>query len=586
MIRKLPLLAFLAVSLSVSGLSAAPIKLGKRHKDESNGFKFQPPTKWDQVPTKFKDVTVVGKWVAGRAKRGWYAAQLQVLRFLKASARSPEERAKPPAGGPQGIPGYAGLFQGQPKDVFDYIKRSFLFRKFNIVEDDTDFKMKGKDLTAHFRVYHENVPKGMPGRDIEKGQTMIVAAQVTSRAESDSTYGILFLCTVADTKDMLSPFKTCIRRFRILEPDEEDEEDQVSDADLFVDSETKPEVWRDVRKAKLIPGWGARDTQNYLIIYNKEVKKNLLKTIAKHIEAIRGQVYEQLFPPASRVTAISVVRVCKDKAEYHKYGGPGGSAGYWSPGDEELVFYQDKSNKKDSLRVLYHEAFHQYIHYAVGKVAPHSWFNEGHGDYFAGHNYKGKRFIADVFRWRTGIISNAIARKSYVPLEDFLTYTQGQYYSNPGLCYAQGWSFVYFLREAERLKIKKYKKYWGLLDKYFAMIKANVKLVKEKGLYGLEDLDDKEKEGEGTGEDAVPAEPESGLTKVPGIEKPFPGEHPAAGAAPEPEKVDTTTETKTVAGPQIKGIKSGLDKAVKDVFGKLDLSQLEKDWIEFIKKHG
>ncbi len=285
------------------------------------------------------------------------------------------------------------------------------------------------------------------------------------------------------------------------------------------------------------------------------------------------------------------MRVCKDKAEYHKYGGPGGSAGYWSPGDEELVFYQDKRNKKDSLRVLYHEAFHQYIHYAVGKVAPHSWFNEGHGDYFAGHNYKGRNFVADVFRWRTGIISNAIARKSYVPLKDFLTYTQGQYYANPGLCYAQGWSLVYFLREVERRKIKKYKQYWGLLDRYFAKIKANVKLVKEKGLYGLEDppeeeKKEKEKEGEGFGEAAGPAEPESKLTKVPGIDKPFPGEHPGAGAAPEPEKIDTTTETKTVAGPQITGIKSGLDAAVADVFGKIDLEQLEKHWIEFIKRHG
>jgi len=63
---------------------------------------------------------------------------------------------------------------------------------------------------------------------------------------------------------------------------------------------------------------------------------------------------------------------------------------------------------KDSLRVLYHEAFHQYIHYAVGDVAPHSWFNEGHGDYFAGHNYRGRKFKSDVFRWRTGIIANAL----------------------------------------------------------------------------------------------------------------------------------------------------------------------------------
>src|SRR5512139_1126198 len=51
------------------GSSAAPITLGPRYKDESNGFQIQVPDKWDQVPTKFQEVALVGKW-SGRAKRG------------------------------------------------------------------------------------------------------------------------------------------------------------------------------------------------------------------------------------------------------------------------------------------------------------------------------------------------------------------------------------------------------------------------------------------------------------------------------------------------------------------------------------
>ena len=43
----------------------------------------------------------------------------------------------------------------------------------------------------------------------------------------------------------------------------------------------------------------------------------------------------------------------------------------------------------DTLAVLYHEAFHQFIFYSVGEVAPHSWFNEGHGDYFSGADVVG-----------------------------------------------------------------------------------------------------------------------------------------------------------------------------------------------------
>ena len=86
------------------------------------------------------------------------------------------------------------------------------------------------------------------------------------------------------------------------------------------------------------------------------------------------------------------MRVCGDRKEYHEYGGPGGSAGYWNSGSEELVFYDASRSKKiddDTVSVLYHEAFHQYIYYSVGNVAPHSWFNEGHGDYYAGADLKG-----------------------------------------------------------------------------------------------------------------------------------------------------------------------------------------------------
>ncbi|MFQ5845295.1 MAG: hypothetical protein ACE5JG_09950, partial [Planctomycetota bacterium] len=240
----------------------------------------------------------------------------------------------------------------------------------------------------------------------------------------------------------------------------------------------------------------------------------------------------------------------------------------------------------------YHEAFHQYIHYAVGDVAPHSWFNEGHGDYFAGHNYRSHKFRAAPFRWRTGIIANAIAQKTYVPLLDFLKYTQGEYYSNPGLCYAQGWSLVYFLREVERRRIKKYKKYWGVLDRYFEAIKRNVKTVKDKGLYGLEEPPPAPPGEEGepkdpAAEQPVEAEPEpdpfAGLPVPPGLEKPFPGEHPRAGEKAARPTAEGNSETRSVVGPKITGVKSALDAAVDEAFRGIDLAQLEKDWINFSK---
>lgn len=568
------LLLLVATLSSVAG--GASLKLGPRYKDESNGFQIQVPRKWDQVPTKFQEVAIVGKWAAPRTK-GWYQANLVVLRFLDAQV---EDAANPMEALKRGIPGYRSMLRFQPKNVWQYVERNYIVDSEDIVEREEEFRMSSKKFKASYRIYKEDAGKGGDSRREMMGRAVVVAAQIETVEKSDSSFGVIFSMSDADFEKWDKGVENVIKRFKILDDDGEEEGDEGStDADIFVDSTKKPEAWREARKKKLIPGWAAIDTENYLIVYNKEVKRSLIKKVAKHIEAIREQVFMPMFPPTKEIKAISVVRVCKDRSEYHKYGGPGGSAGYWSRGDEELVFYQDKSNKKDSLRVLYHEAFHQYIHYAVGDVAPHSWFNEGHGDYYAGHNYRSGKFKADVFRWRTGIIANAIAQKSYVPLEQFLKYTQGQYYARAGLCYAQGWSFVYFLREVERRKIKKYKKYWGLLDKYFEAIKKNVKSVKEQGLEGLREpvpVPPAEEE---------PAAPEAPtLPRPPGLEQPFPGENPLAGAGDDPGAKKGRGETKTVTGPRITGIKSGLDAAVDQAFKGIDLEQLEKDWIEFSKR--
>jgi len=605
MLRKALGLVFVLVF--VVGSSAAPISLGARYKDESNGFKIQVPEKWDQVPTKFQEVTLVGKW-NGRAKRGEITPALFVLRFLQpkeGTAASPREAAE------QGVPGYESMISFQEKNVWEYAER-LMWAGHEVAEEDPEFKIGSKDLKCHLRVYKEKVRGDPRDRRVQQAQKLIVAAEIQTVEPSDSIYGVVYGCAVADEDNMMSAFKNSIRRFKILEPDEEDDEEEggAADANIFVDSERKPEEWRAARKKKLegLKDWDAVDTEHYLIVYNKEVKRALLKKIAAHIEQIRSDVYEKLFPPSKEVKAISVVRVCKDAEEYHRYGGPGGSAGYWSRGDEELVFYQDKSNKKDSLRVLYHEAFHQYIHYAVGDVAPHSWFNEGHGDYFAGHDCVGGKFIAKPFRWRTGIIANALAQKTYVPLDKFLKYTQGEYYANPGLCYAQGWSFIYFLREVERRKVTKYKKYWGLLDRYFEAIKRNVKTVKEGGLEGLNEPpagppDEPGGDAEGfpvgppTGNEGGPVVRQRDLpTPPPGLEQPFPGEHPEAGSSentgpggavkPESAGASGDGERRTVAGTRIRDSGSALDAAVDEVFlnnKNIDIKELEKDWVEWSK---
>jgi len=175
----------------------------------------------------------------------------------------------------------------------------------------------------------------------------------------------------------------------------------------------------------------------------------------------------------------SVVRICRDRDEYFQYGGPGGSAGYWNWREEELVLYDDKASRGRDFTwgVLSHEAFHQYIFYFYGNLSPHSWYNEGTGDYYFGHDYKYKRFILSEAKNRKSDVQQMIREGNYAPLKDIVRWSQQEYYvGNPlglgaGECYAQGWSIIYFLRTGEANKASGWQRAWGkILDKYLATL--------------------------------------------------------------------------------------------------------------------
>jgi hypothetical protein len=270
------------------------------------------------------------------------------------------------------------------------------------------------------------------------------------------------------------------------------------------------------------PGWELYETKNYFVITDND-DRQFMKELMDRLEAIR-EVYEELYPwkEAERLRLVaanarkkkaeeegedpeaeekikvkikgqgrtstnissrelsrcSVVRIFKNKTQYHEYGGPGGSAGYWASFHEELVIYDDKSGggRRDTWAVLNHEAFHQYIFYLYGSLSPHSWYNEGTGDYFSGYKYKHKRFKLKPFEWRVETIKTAIKANKHVPLKDLVRFSQREYYGNNkfgvggGQNYAQGWSLIYFLRTGKG-KAPNWNNNWNkILDIYFATL--------------------------------------------------------------------------------------------------------------------
>lgn len=250
----------------------------------------------------------------------------------------------------------------------------------------------------------------------------------------------------------------------------------------------------EVRRS-LPKGWKAIDTENFIIVHHTDNEK-LVNKIARDLEAIRP-LFEKLFPPVRPVEAVSVVRVCRNAEEFRAYGAPPNAGGFWHVGNEELVFFDyyqtllDSTNRKmrritdrDSLLVLYHEAFHQYIHYAVGEIDPPDWFNEGHGDYFSGAlipEYGTKVATIGPSRWRITLAKDLCEgrKPGWVPLGKLLAARRAEYYNPQHIAsyYACGWAFVYFMREAP--EVRSNAAWAGLVDDFFEALKKewNVRLA-------------------------------------------------------------------------------------------------------------
>ena len=208
---------------------------------------------------------------------------------------------------------------------------------------------------------------------------------------------------------------------------------------------------------------------------------------------------EPNLPPADSVelSRSSVVRVCADESQYVQYGGSPGAPGFWNSLEQELVLFDDRQGggRGDTWVVLNHEAFHQYIYYFYGSIAPHSWYNEGTGDFYSGYEYKHKRFSLAESPWRIRTIQQMIREGSaatmkgskkgqgYVPLKELVRWSKGQYYGDneytvhPAKCYAQGWSLIWFLRTGEKNKAKGWQSSWGkILDVYLETLAETGKL--------------------------------------------------------------------------------------------------------------
>jgi hypothetical protein len=543
-------LAALAAAVLLPTVAVRPSAAGdmpsRRYRDPNAKFSFRVFDDWDPVPIETQgkgfnfgtDKYLVTKYMQrGADQRGRQAGQIFAFRIGKGTAGQ--------SSGGETTPGDAKpeddefmkkirelIGKDEPKTMRELLEKSAENYGFTVVLDPA----KGKEIKAR-----DGVMGRMWALDRSSANTMPPSPffhVFASWKKDEMELGLWMWCPSESKKKLEQGFPAVAKSFMFFDPQAE----EVKTQDVLNDLPITPRKRKEIEKG-IVKGWAVMVSpkKNYIIIYNTKSNRNTLlaKIISDRIERIREQVYEVKFPPAKKIEAISIVRICGDQSEYHAYGGPGGSAGYWSNDTEELVFYDASPSKEpddDTLAVLYHEAFHQYIYYSVGEVSPHSWFNEGTGDYFSGSRYGGGKFTIKPFNWRVNTIQTALRKgaceytekegrdpedgptykfdrstEGYTPLKVFVRLTQRDYYSYAHVCYAQGWSLIYFLREAVP-KDKKMNEKWGkILDTYFEVLKREAN--KDKPL----------------------APPKAPPPAPPGMGEPEPGPDAPGGNGPAPE---------------------------------------------------
>ncbi|MCB9889619.1 MAG: hypothetical protein H6836_08570 [Planctomycetes bacterium] len=279
-------------------------------------------------------------------------------------------------------------------------------------------------------------------------------------------------------------------------------------------------------KADIPKGWIRHRTQHYEV--QSMCGKEKAVRLGNHMEAM-FKVYWRRFPPGKPFTKRYTIKLLANRGAFRAYGAPPGAGAYYSPVDREMVCYDTgkwlddqpvegpktgkpktdgggdpmeemkrelERYKMDILGAASHEGWHQYFHwYIVSWVPIPSWINEGMGDYFytaQPRKVKGRSIPAELGRLnelRLPVVQWAVKNNRHVPIKELLKYSQREYYSNPSICYAEGWALCQFLLHSGN------RKYEAALNRFIKLVQddTNMPAVTKKAFHGI-DLDQLEAE--------------------------------------------------------------------------------------------
>lgn len=447
--------------------ASLPAQRMKRYTYPEHGFRILVPREMEPVPVEPNERQTLVKWVIkDDNKRGINEVEHTVLVVRigkKAAVTGPTDPDKDKERETEKSMRDAAIEQlNGGATLAEFLKRRGYKNDLKPV-DVKPVKSKNGDL---FKV--EGVPSTMASA---KNEAHVILAYTLDAGTE--IFGLVALGGVSgEFASLLERMAKSLERGDFTSSRDED--------DFYADSELPGlDFRREVRK-KLVKGWEAYDTENFIFVTTSRNRK-VIDDMLADLEIMR-KVYLARFPPVEGITAVSAVRFCEKYDDYLAYGGPPGTGGYWNFVDEELVLADIRTIGSDILKanpnlknispedVLYHEAMHQYFFYANGHLAPGSWFNEGYGEYFGGTTVdrrKGEPRKIDRNKFRMDWVMRAKRANAWPDLATFLKMSQGEFYGPSSLQnYAFAWAFCFFLEQHREDKRNGNAKWGELPDLY------------------------------------------------------------------------------------------------------------------------
>jgi hypothetical protein len=199
--------------------------------------------------------------------------------------------------------------------------------------------------------------------------------------------------------------------------------------------------------------WWFAETDGYIILsdVHTEVGKALVGRLKKELPALR-EAYAALVPPLVREREVALLRLFQSREDYVKYVGEdhAWSGGLWMPGRRELVLFM-RENAEEVMKVVRHEAFHQYLSHATCMLGAAPWLNEGHACLFenAEVDKKGKVTLPEDAERSLVLTENLELAVTLLPALLWMDY--GEFYDGADaarrLKYAMAWGLAYYFQK-------------------------------------------------------------------------------------------------------------------------------------------